>query len=170
MRQWSIRWCSCTFVSRSRFLSFQSTGAQDFLINIHIHSWREGAKRREPNGAWWQDQRQWSQTEMQEVSSEHHETLCQLWEWPNSGKGCPERWWSLHPCKYAKVVWTWSWRTWSKCFFLSMGFGLDDFQRSLKTSALLWFCSFHLQLFLFVTKQSHSNQFLCYISLSNFSH
>lgn len=106
---------------------------------IHIQFWRDSAKRREPSGVWWQDQRQWSQTEMQEVPSEQQETVCQLWTWPISGKGCPERWWSIHPCKYENVVQTWSWRTRSRCSCPSMGFGLGDLQRCLQTSGLLWF-------------------------------
>lgn len=49
--KWSLRWYSCTFASRSHFLCLQNTGAQSCLTNIHIQSWREGAKGREPSGA-----------------------------------------------------------------------------------------------------------------------
>lgn len=135
MIQCSIRRYSCTFVSRSHFLCFQSTGAQGRLINIHIQSWREGAKRREPSGG--RTRGNGHKLKCRRFS-EHQETLCQLWEWPNSGKGCPERRQSIHHCKYAKV-WTWSCRTGSGCYCLKMGFGLGDLQRSLQTSVLLWF-------------------------------
>lgn len=74
------------FCKSIQFSMFQSTGAQGCLINIHVPSWSESAKRREPSGAQWQDQRQWSQTEMQEVPSEHKERVCQLWEWPTVAK------------------------------------------------------------------------------------
>lgn len=34
-----------------------------------------------------------------------------LWEWSDTGKGCPQRLWSLHPWAYSKPSWTQSWTT-----------------------------------------------------------
>lgn len=59
-----------------------------------------------------------------------------LWEWLTSGTGCPERLQSLHPVGHSKATWTWSWATCS-----SRGIGLDDLQRSLPVSTIVWFCS-----------------------------
>jgi len=44
---------------------------------------------------------------------------------------------SLHPWRYSKAVWTWSWAAGSGCPHLSRGVGQDDSQRSLPTSAIL---------------------------------
>lgn len=53
------------------------------------------------------------------------------------------RLWSLHAWRHPKPDWTWSWATncrWPS--LLEQGVALDDLQRFLPTSAILWFCEF----------------------------
>lgn len=132
--EWSLTWYICTFVSRSHFLCWK---ALEPKAVSSINSLKGRLQR--GGSPVVQDQREQSEseTEMQEVPSEHQETVCQLWKWPNNGRNYPERWWSIHPCKYAKVAWTWSWRTGSRTSSPSMGFGLGDLQRTRQISALL---------------------------------
>lgn len=49
--------------------------------------------------------------------------------------------WNLRLRRYSKAIWRWSWATGSRCVCLSSGVGPVDLQRSLSTSAILWFCS-----------------------------
>lgn len=42
------------------------------------------------SGAQWQGPRQWAQTEIQDVLSEHQETLSVLWRGLSTGTGCPK--------------------------------------------------------------------------------
>ena len=67
-----------------------------------------------------------------------------LVEWLNFETGCPERLWSLHPWGYSESNWAQSWATGSSWAYLQQGPGLDDLQRLLRTSALLWLCG-HFQ-------------------------
>ena len=46
-----------------------------------------------------------------------------VWGWPNTGTGCPEMLWSLHPWRYSKAAWTWSWAAISGWPCLSRGVG-----------------------------------------------
>ena len=62
----------------------------------------------------------------------------------STSTGFPERLWSLHPWRYSKPVWTWSWTTGSRWPCLIKGVGPDDLQRSLPTSVSLWFCAYSL--------------------------
>jgi len=48
------------------------------ISSMYINTCREGAKRTEPGSARWcpgTDQRQWAQTETQDIPTEHQETL-----------------------------------------------------------------------------------------------
>ena len=51
-----------------------------------------------------------------------------LWEWWNTGTGCPKRWWMPHPWKHSKLVWMGTWATWSSwsCPCSLHGVELDD--------------------------------------------
>jgi len=60
-----------------------------------------------------------------------------LWGWPSTATGCPERWWSLHPWRYAKAIWTCSWAAGSTWPCLSKGVWPDALQRTLPASTLL---------------------------------
>jgi len=120
--------------------------------------WSEGrVQRRQSHTVFsdfrWRHQRQWSQTNSVGSLWISGNTFS-LWGWPNTGKGCPGRWWSLHSWRYSRVVWMWSWATCSKWPYLSKDFGQDDLQRSLPTSAILWFCdlwfvAYHVVLILY---------------------
>ena len=68
------------------------------------------------------------------------------WGWRSIGTGCPETLWSLHPWRYSKAVWTWSWVTGCRWSCLSSGVGPDDLQKSLPTSSILWFSSFPVRM------------------------
>ena len=65
-----------------------------------------------------------------------------LWGWWSTGTGCPGRLWSLHPWRYSKAIWTWSWAMRSGHPCLSRGFGPGALQRSPPTSAALWACAY----------------------------
>lgn len=43
------------------------------------------------------------------------------WGRSNTGPGCPQRWWSLHPWRYTNPSWTQSYATCSSWFCLSWG-------------------------------------------------
>ena len=43
----------------------------------------------------------------------------------------------LHPWRYSKAIWTWSWAIDSRLLCLSRGDGPDDLQRSLPTSTIV---------------------------------
>ena len=87
---------------------------------------------------WW-DKRQWVQTETQEVLSEHFFTV----RVTKHCTGCPGGWWSPHPWRYSKAAWTWTWATGSSCPCLRNWVRPGDLQRSLPTSAILWFCFYY---------------------------
>lgn len=63
------------------------------------------------SGFQWQDQRQWTEIKTEEVPCEHQEILFFLWAWSSTDAGCLEKLWHLHPWRYSKGVWTWSWST-----------------------------------------------------------
>jgi len=63
-----------------------------------------------------------------------------LWVWPSTGIGCPWRLWCIHPGKYSKAYWTWSWAMGSRWPCLIRGIGLDHHQKSLPSSTTLWVC------------------------------
>lgn len=44
-----------------------------------------------------------------------------LWGELSTGTGCPKRFWSLHPWRYSKANWTWSWAPCSRWSCLSRG-------------------------------------------------
>lgn len=56
------------------------------------------------NGPQWQGKKQWAQTEIPEVPSEHQELLLVLWGWLSTGTCCPVRWWNLQPWRYSKAT------------------------------------------------------------------
>lgn len=76
---------------------------------VYINTRRDGAKRTEPDTfQCCQDQKSWTQTEMQEPLSEHQETLCYCEYLALSQvaqKGCGV---SL-PGRHLKAIWIWPW-------------------------------------------------------------
>ena len=66
-----------------------------------------------------------------------------LWEWWSTGTGCPGRWWSLLLWRYSRPAWTRSYAACCRRPCFGRGVGLDDPQRSLPTSTILWFCEKH---------------------------
>jgi len=63
--------------------------------------------------------------------------------WRSTGAGCPGRLWSLLLWRYSRHAWT---RSCAACCgrpCFGRGVGLDDPQRSLPTSTILWFCEAH---------------------------
>lgn len=55
-----------------------------------------------------------SQTEMQEVSSEHQKTLIFLCRWLDNDTGCLESLWSFLSWRHSEVTWIWGWACSSK--------------------------------------------------------
>lgn len=89
------------------------------------------------------DKSQWTQSETQEVPSEHPKPLFHYeGDWTLS-QVTQKRFWSLPPWIYSKVVWTWAWANVSWCPWLITGVGQNDFQRSHATLTTIWFCDFH---------------------------
>ena len=78
-------------------------------------------------GAQWQDQRQWTQLKHSRCHPNVRKHFL-LWGWLNTGKGCPERLWSLHPWRDSKGIRTWSWATGSRWPCSEWGFGLGNLQ------------------------------------------
>lgn len=71
IRDWSISHMSKGWGSWD-CLAWKREGSGEILL-MHINTWRESQALF--SSAQWQDQRQWTQTETQEVPSEHQETL-----------------------------------------------------------------------------------------------
>lgn len=67
-----------------------------------------------------------------------------MWGWLNTGTSCPEILWSLHPSRYSRVHWIQSLATCSRWPLLVHRVGLEDLQRCLPTSIILWFCDLSL--------------------------
>lgn len=63
----------------------------------------------------------------------------QLWEWLNAGKGCPERLWSLHLGEIQDQTGYGPKQSALANPALSREVWIDDVQRSLSTTAILWF-------------------------------
>lgn len=51
-----------------------------------------------------------------------------LWGWSNTGANCPNRLWTLQPCKHSEADWMWPWATYSTWSSVELVFGLDDLQ------------------------------------------
>ena len=114
------------------FLEDEAQG--DFFSAYQYLMWVRKGEPDSPSGALWQDKRQWAQMELQEIPSEHK--LFSV----STGTDCPERLWGLHPWRYSKPDWTWSWASCSSWPCLNRRVGLGDYQRSLHTSTVLWVC------------------------------
>ena len=65
-----------------------------------------------------------------------------LWGWRSTGTGCPGRLWSLLLWRYSRPAWTRSCAACSGWPCFGVRVGLDDPQRSLPTSSVLWFRGF----------------------------
>jgi len=57
----------------------------------------DGIKTTEPGSL---DKRQRAQIAREEIPFEQKKNLFSLWGWSNTGTGCLERLWSLHPWRY----------------------------------------------------------------------
>lgn len=90
----------------------------------HLKGRYKGDKARQTlfSGAQRQDERQWTQFEAHDLPYEYQEMSFSLWEWLNVGISVTEMLWSLHPYKYSKAIWTWSWAACSRCLFQSWPF------------------------------------------------
>jgi len=78
-------WCQ----SKTRFLAWGGPRQGVWIPGGRV--WRE-QRQALVRGARWQDQRQWAQTDTQEVPSEHQETLCVTvmgTGWPREVAGSP---------------------------------------------------------------------------------
>lgn len=60
-----------------------------------------------------------------------------LCRWQSTGPACPARWWSLHPWRPSKAIWTWSWTSSSTCLCLTSRIQPEDLWRSLATSTIV---------------------------------
>lgn len=80
------------------------------LISVYRYL-KEGVKKREPGPSrWCPVTGQEAVTETQETPAEYKEPF--LWRWLSTGTmACPESLWSLHPWRYSRTVWRWSWAT-----------------------------------------------------------
>ena len=63
-----------------------------------------------------------------------------LWGWRSTGTDCPGRLWSVLLWRYSRPTWTMSCAACCRWPCFGRGVGLDDPQRSLPTSNILWFC------------------------------
>lgn len=101
------------------------------------------------SGAQWQEEREWAQTETQEVCAhkvwtEENSFCCDLlWQCMNAGTGYPEESWSLHPWRSTNL----SGHGPGKCgkpalaaHALSKVVRMGDLQRCTPTSVILWLC------------------------------
>lgn len=111
------------------------------ILLMYVSIWREGIKRWSPSlfiGSLQQKEGQWAQSETQEVPPTHKENVLFIYLFINwAPTGFPERWWSIHPWRYSKDIYTGSWATCPKCLCLSRRVGPGDFQSSLPNSTYL---------------------------------
>jgi len=66
--------------------------------------------------------------------------ISSLWGWRSTGTGCPGRLWSLLLWRYSTLAWTRSYAACCRQPCFGRRVELDDPQRSLPTSTILWFC------------------------------
>lgn len=93
---------------------------------------------REPGSFKWYAVTGEAHTEIQEIQLKHKTNYILLRRQCNTEIGCWNSLWCLHPWKYLKYKWMWSWAPGSSWHCLSRGVAWDGICRSLPSPGVLW--------------------------------
>jgi len=121
--------------------SAEPQGLDPSLLCIQINTCCGGVRKTETDSSQWcpvTGLEAMSRDQNTRTSTKQRKNIFLLWRWVRIGTGCPQRLWSLHPCRYSKPSWTQSWAAGCRWPCLRMGVGLDDLQRSLPASMILF--------------------------------
>lgn len=105
--------------------------------------------------------------ETQKITIKHKKNLFLLEGWSNTGTGCQEMLWHIHPWEYLKPDWTWPCATCSSwCCFEEGGWGRQsqEVPSNLNSSVTFWFCELvkNLDVILYVSLKAWYMSYVYY--------